>query len=145
MVDVLDGGGGGLVVVASARKIAAGDLEAVEEEAGALGVEVVGGDAGEDVEEGELDVGAGVDLLELEVVAARIAALACGAGEAEAALAVVEAEVAAADGGRAAALAGGVDVAAEIAALRVALAEFRVGIVGLEFLWHGVAPRRIDG
>jgi hypothetical protein len=47
----LGGGGcGGL-----AGEVEAGDLEAVEEEAGAAGVEVVGGDAAEDLANGGLD------------------------------------------------------------------------------------------
>ena len=40
------------------REVRGGDLEAVEEEAGALEVEVVGGDAAEDFVDGELDGGA---------------------------------------------------------------------------------------
>jgi hypothetical protein len=39
-------------------EVEAGDLEAVEEEAGAAGVDVVGGDALEDFADGGLDGGA---------------------------------------------------------------------------------------
>ena len=39
-------------------EVEAGDLEAVEEEAGAAGVDFVGGDAAEDFANGGLDVGA---------------------------------------------------------------------------------------
>lgn len=39
------------------REIAAGDLEAVEEEAGAAGIDGVGGYAAEDFSDGELDSG----------------------------------------------------------------------------------------
>ena len=42
---------------AAALEVEAGDLEAVEEEAGAAGVEAAGGDAVEDLAEGELDAG----------------------------------------------------------------------------------------
>src|SRR5438105_13992997 len=48
VVDVFDGLGGGFVV-ARAREVAGGDLEAVVEETGARGVVVVGGKEGEDV------------------------------------------------------------------------------------------------
>ncbi len=37
------------------RQVAAGDLQAVEEQAGTFGVEGVGGEAGEDLGDGELD------------------------------------------------------------------------------------------
>ena len=47
------GGGGGLL----AGEVEAGDLEAVEEESGAAGIEVVGGDAAEDFADGGLDGG----------------------------------------------------------------------------------------
>jgi len=40
----------------------AGDLQAVEQEAGAFGVDVVGGEAAQDLGDGELDGGA-VDVL----------------------------------------------------------------------------------
>jgi hypothetical protein len=52
---------------------AGGDLEAVEEVSGALGVEVVGGDALEDLGEGELDGGAVFELGEGEGGAAAAA------------------------------------------------------------------------
>jgi len=39
-------------------EVGGGDLEAVEEQAGALGVDVVGGDAAQDFADGELDGGA---------------------------------------------------------------------------------------
>ena len=58
--DVFDGFGGGLQVF-EAGEVGAGDLEAVEEGAGSFGVDVAGGDAGEDVVEGDLDGGAVVD------------------------------------------------------------------------------------
>jgi len=97
-----------------AGEVGAGDLQAVEEDRGALGVEVSGGDAAEDVVEGDLDGGAVVDGLHAED------ADAAGEGGVGQALAVVVvAEVLGAEGGRAAAASVGVDVAAEIAALWV--------------------------
>ena len=45
-------GGGGF------GQVERGDLEAVEEQAGAFGVEVVGGDAAQDLADGDLDGGA---------------------------------------------------------------------------------------
>jgi hypothetical protein len=70
-VGVIGGGGvsagGGAAAVAAgggtgiAREVSAGDEEAVQEAAGALVVELVGGDAGEDLGEGKLDAGAVVD------------------------------------------------------------------------------------
>lgn len=56
LLDGIDEGGG------VAGQVEAGDLEAVEEQAGAARVEVVGGDAFEDLAEGELDAGAVGDL-----------------------------------------------------------------------------------
>jgi hypothetical protein len=44
-----------LLLFGVAREVEAGDLEAVEEEAGAAGVDVVGGDAAEDFADGALD------------------------------------------------------------------------------------------
>ena len=40
------------------REVDGGDLEAVEQEAGAAGVDLVAGDAAEDLADGELDGGA---------------------------------------------------------------------------------------
>jgi hypothetical protein len=52
------GGASGFEGFFGAREVGRGDLEAVEEQAGALGVEVVGGEAAEDFGDGELDGGA---------------------------------------------------------------------------------------
>ena len=49
-----------------AGEVGAGDLQAVEEDGGAFGVEIAGGDAAEDVVEGDLDGGAVVDGLHAE-------------------------------------------------------------------------------
>jgi len=93
------------------REVGGGDAEAGEEESGLLVVDVAGGDAAEDFEEGELDGVAIVDARHLEgaVVAVSVGGFAAGT-------VVVEAEVVAAEGGRAAAGATGVDVTALIAA-----------------------------
>jgi hypothetical protein len=59
--DIFDGGGwefGVFFLGCGAWEVAACDLETVEEEAGAFGVDLVAGDAAEDLAEGELDGGA---------------------------------------------------------------------------------------
>jgi hypothetical protein len=111
--DVFDEGGGWLEFVA-AGEVGTGDLQAVEEDAGSLVVDVAGGDAAEDVVEGDLDGVAVVDGLHFEDADA-----AGERGVGEALAVVVVAEVLGAQGGRAAAVAVGVDVAAEVAALWV--------------------------
>ena len=57
--DLFDGSGfgGGLGVGLSFGEVEAGDLEAVEQEAGAAGIDVVGGDALQDLADGGLDRG----------------------------------------------------------------------------------------
>ena len=123
--EVFDGLGGGLLLFVAGGEVGAGDLESVEEDGGAFGVEVSGGEPGEDVEEGDLDGGAVVDGLHAEDAGA--------AGErrvGEALAVVVVAEVLGAEGGRAAAVSVGVDVAAEVAAFGVVV----VGVGGV----HGV-------
>jgi hypothetical protein len=103
-------------------EVGGGDLEAVEEEAGAFGVELVAGDASEDVAEGDLDGGGVIDGGDGE---GETIAAACGGGAEVARAAVVVAEVLSAQGGRAALAALGEDVAALIAARRVGhLSEF---------------------
>jgi hypothetical protein len=138
-LDLVEGGdlsifpGVAAVVVASvfAGEGSGGDLEAEEEEAGAFGVEVIGGDAGEDLGDGELDGGAVFQYGEGEgfEVGVRVAGDA-DLGDEAAAGVVVEAEVLAAQGGRAAAVAGGVDVAALHAGFDV----------GFELGFHVVPP-----
>ena len=82
MVGVIGGGGAGGVQAGVAgaaaggagyaggagfvEEVSAGDEETVQETAGALVVELVGGDAGEDLGEGKLDTGAVVDGGQLE-------------------------------------------------------------------------------
>ena len=87
-----------------------GDLETVEEESGAAGVELVLGDAGEDFADRELDGGAVLGHGEDEGALAGAAAAELGDGFAGGV--VVVAEVFAAERGRAAAAAFGEDVAA---------------------------------
>ena len=96
-------------------EVEAGDLEAVEEEAGAAGVDVVGGDAAEDFDDGGLEGGAvvGVGDGEVEGPAAASAGswVLCGfAGGV-----VVVSEFFAAEADAAAAMAVGEDVAALVA------------------------------
>ncbi|HEX3374120.1 MAG TPA: hypothetical protein VHS13_07925 [Edaphobacter sp.] len=92
-------------------EVEAGDLEAVEEESGAAGVDVVGGDALEDLADRALDGGAVFGQGEFEGRATGSAGVGCGfAGGV-----VVVAEVLAAEAGAAAAVAVGEDVAALVA------------------------------
>ena len=91
-------------------EIEAGDLEAVEEEAGAAGVDVIGGDALEDLADGVLDGGAVFGERDLEGGAAGSTGVAVGRGFAGGV--VVVAEVFAAEARAAAAVAVGEDVAA---------------------------------
>jgi hypothetical protein len=60
-----------------ARQVGAGDLEAVEEEAGAAGVDLVAHDAAEDLADGELDGGAVFGHGEVEGVAVFAGARSC--------------------------------------------------------------------
>jgi hypothetical protein len=92
-------------------EVEAGDLESVEEEAGAAGVYVVGGDAAEYFADGVLDCGAVFGEGEFERGAGGLAGSGCGfAGGV-----VVVAEVFAPEAGAAAAVAVGEDVAALVA------------------------------
>ena len=96
-----------------AREVGGGDLEAIEEDAAALVLDVSAGDAAEDFVEGELDGGSVVDARHGEAVGVSgDSGLAAGA-------AVVVAEALAAEGGRAATVAFGEDVAAEVTAFWV--------------------------
>ena len=90
---------------------AGGDLEAVEEESGAAGVDLVGGDALENFTEGLLDGGAVFGDGELEFEGCEWAVF----GRGFAGGVVVVAEVLVAERGRAAAVSGGEDVAALVA------------------------------
>jgi hypothetical protein len=91
-------------------EVEAGDLEAVEEEAGATGVDVVGGDALENLPDGLLDRGTVFGEREVEGGAAALALMRVVDGSSGGV--VVVAEVFAAEAGAAAAVAVGEDVAA---------------------------------
>ncbi len=95
-----------------AGEVGAGDLEAVEEQAGAFGVDLVVGDAEEDVADGELDGGAVFGQGEVEGVAVFAGAR---VGRGAAGGVVVVAEVLVAERWAAAAAAFGEDVAALVA------------------------------
>jgi hypothetical protein len=110
---------GGVVGIAvacgdgGAGEVEAGDLEAVEEETGAEWVDVVGGDAAEDLADAALDGGAVLGVGEVEGGAAA-AALARVFGRAAGGVVVV-AELFVAEAGRAATASVGEDVAALVA------------------------------
>jgi len=91
-------------------EVEGGDLESVEEQAGAAGVDVVEGEVGEDLADGLLDVGAGGGLGQLDGVAAGVAGLGVGGGSAR--LVVEVAVVFVAQGVAAAAVSVDEDVAA---------------------------------
>ena len=93
------GGAGGRGLGVGFGEAGEGDLEAVEEEAGAPGVDVVGGDAGEDFAEGELDGGAVFEAGEGEGGLVAAAFLQMAAGDGAAGGVVVVAEVFGFEGG----------------------------------------------
>jgi hypothetical protein len=96
-------------------EVEGGDLEAVEQEAGTAGIEVVGGDAFEDLGEGELDAGAVRELGDAgegEGAEAGLAGRSVFDGAARGVVEVAEGLVA--EAGAAAAATVGVDVAALI-------------------------------
>ncbi len=100
-------------LLARLREVGGGDLERIEEEAGAARVNVVGGDAAEDLADGELDGGAVLGQGEIEGGVAGAPALGLCDGLAGGVVEV--AEGLATEAGRAAAAAVGVDVAAALA------------------------------
>ena len=109
--DVFDEFGGGLKFFLPGE-VGAGDLEAVEEDGGPFVIDVAGGDAGEDVVQGDLDTVAVVDGLHFEDADSTSERR---VGETGAVMVV--AEVLTPESGRSAAASSGVDVAAEIAAV----------------------------
>ena len=122
------------------REVGAGDEQAVEELSGALVVELVGGDAVEDLGEGEVDSGAVVEGGQLELGLGGVDSALTRGGAAGGV--VVIAEGLAAQGRRAATAARGMDVAA-LEALDGGLGGFGgCGCVGHEvpLLWGGVYP-----
>ncbi len=98
-------------------EVAGGDLEGVEQEAGAFGVELVGGEAAHDFAEIELDGGAVVGLEEGEGGVVGLSGLGDRFRDCAAGGVVVVAEVLVAEGGAGAAVAGWVDVTAVVARL----------------------------
>jgi hypothetical protein len=93
-------------------EVEAGDLEAVEEEAGAAGIDVVGGDALEDLTDDKLDAGPIVEIGERDLEGGAAGSTGARVGGGFAGGVVVEAEVFSAEAGAAAAVAVGEDVAA---------------------------------
>ena len=110
LFDDLDGVGFGVAVGGGFGEIKAGDLESVEEEAGAAGVDFIGGDTLKDLADGVLDGGAVFGEGEVEAGAAALTLL--GVGDGSSGGVVVVAEVFSAEAGAAAAVAVGEDVAA---------------------------------
>jgi hypothetical protein len=102
--------GFGVAVGGGFGEVEAGDLEAVEEQAGAAGVDVVRGDAAENFSDGLLDGGTVFRERKVEGGAAASALLRAGDGFSGGV--VVVAEVFSAQAGAAAAVAVGEDVAA---------------------------------
>jgi hypothetical protein len=104
------GFGFGVAVGRGFGKVEAGYLEAVEEEAGSAGVDVVGGDALQDFSDGMLDGGSVFGQGEIEGGATALALV--GVGDGLSGVVVVVAEVFSAEAGAAAAAAVGEDVSA---------------------------------
>ncbi len=104
-------------------EVEAGDLEAVEEQTCSAGIDLVGGDALEDLADGELDGGLVLGQWQVELGAAVLAVARFGDGAAGGV--VVVAEVFSAEAWAAAAAAVGEDVAA---------------LIALRLVLHGVAP-----
>ena len=121
-----------LVVVV---EVEGGDLEAVEEQAGAAAVDVVEGEVGDDFSDGLLDVGAGGRFGEFEGAAAGVAGLGVGGGLA---LLVVEVAVVFVAQGVAATA---VSVDEDVAATEV-LGDLRARLLGNLFVdvVHGYSP-----
>jgi hypothetical protein len=111
---LLLGVGGLLLGVLVVFEVGGGDLEGVEEESGAARVEVVLGDAGDDLAEGLLDGGSAAGLGEGEGAAAGLAE--AGVGNGAALGVVVVAELFSAHSGGATAASLGEGVAALVAA-----------------------------
>ena len=110
LFDDFDGFGFGVAVGRGFGEVEAGDLEAVEEEAGAPGVDGVGGDAAENFADGLLDGGTIFGQRKVEGGAAASTSLRVGDGFSGGV--VVVAELFSAQAGAAAAMAVGEDVAA---------------------------------
>jgi hypothetical protein len=119
-------------------EVGGGDLEGVEEESGAAWVDVVLGEAGDDLAEGFLDGGSAAGLGEREGTAAGLAEAWVGDGLALGV--VVVAELFSAQGGRAAAATLGESVAALVATKGVvAVLDLLDELVG----FHGLSRRKV--
>ena len=105
-------GRGSAFVGSGLGEIDRGDLEAVEEETGAARVDLVGGDAAEDLADGDLNGGAILGKGEVEGGLVALAGLAFPFWDWPTIFMVVEAEVFVAERWTATAVAGGEDVAA---------------------------------
>jgi hypothetical protein len=110
LFDDFDGVGFGVAVGGGFGEVEAGDLEAIEEEAGAAGIDVVRGDTAENFADGLLDGGTVFGEGKVEGGAAASALL--GVGDGFSGGVMVVAEVFSAQAGAAAAVAVGEDVAA---------------------------------
>ena len=109
-VDDFDGFGSGVALGGGFGEVEAGNLEAVEEQAGAAGVDVVGGDTAEDLADGGLD--GGTVLWEWQVEGGAAAAALAQVGDWLAGGVVVVAELFLAKAWAGAAASVGEDVAA---------------------------------
>jgi len=112
--DIFDRGRG-LVIEALCGEVGAGGLQAVEQKAGALGVDPICGNPVEDFADGELHGGSVFGAGQDEFVAAKLARAGLFAGDGLAGGVMVVAEVLLAERGRGAAMAVGKDVAADVA------------------------------
>jgi hypothetical protein len=107
-----DGFGFGVAVRGGFGEVEAGNLEAVEEQAGAAGIDVVGGDAAKDFADDKLNAGAIVEIGEWDFEGGVAAATLARVGDRAAGGVVVVAEVFSAQAGAAAAVAVCEDVTA---------------------------------
>ena len=112
--DIFDRGRG-LVLEALCGEVGAGGLQAVEQKAGALGVDPICGNPVEDFADGELHGGSVFGAGQDEFVAAKLARAGLFAGDGLTGGVMVVAEVLGAERGRGAAMAVGKDVAADVA------------------------------
>jgi hypothetical protein len=110
LFDDFGGFGFGVAMSRGFGEVEAGDLEAVEEEAGAAGIDVVGGDAAENFSDGLLD--GGTIFRQRKVEGGAAASTLVRIGEGFSGGVVVVAKVFSAEAGAAAAVTVGEDVAA---------------------------------
>jgi hypothetical protein len=114
LFDDFGGFGFGVTMGRGFGEVEAGDLETVQEQAGSAGVDVVGGDALQDLAYGKLNAGAIVGIGERKVEGGTAASAALRVGDGSSGGVVVVAEVFSAQTGAAAAVAVGEDVSALI-------------------------------